>query len=331
MIRAILDKPRTRSVKEIKAELDLQKQMEEAALERSNIAKALLAIQHSLDQIAPAVSKMEPVLASLEPIVNDLSAWRPGVDTAIGQLRADLSDMRAQLEKIALGSAGVGKAGDPPSSATADAPVLDSGLAGDGHGKISHCETSQTRASPFVGSLLPTPVPANGMFRPPFPTVPRSNPLESGGHHSIGRGTAPTVDCPEFDGDNPTGWRMKCEAYFRIWAIDPGIWVDTAVVKFTGAAALWLEWSHVHIKYNSWDLFVASVLDKFGRSEFQQLLRKFSRLKQTGSVLEYAEQFNVAMHSLLAHHGSWDPLFFTTHFLDGLRHEIKVAVMFHRP
>lgn len=74
-----------------------------------------------------------------------------------------------------------------------------------------------------------------------------------------------------------------------------------------------------------------SFLEKFGRSEFQHLLQKFSKLKQTGSVLEYAEKFNVVMHSLLAHHSSWDPLFFTTQFLEGLAHDIKVAVMLHRP
>lgn len=37
------------------------------------------------------------------------------------------------------------------------------------------------------------------------------------------------------------------------------------------------------------------------------------------------------MNSLLAHHGSWDPLFFTIHFLEGLHHDIKIAVMLHRP
>ena len=60
------------------------------------------------------------------------------------------------------------------------------------------------------------------------------------------------------------------------------------------------------------------------------MLRKFSCLKQTGMVLEYAEQFNLVMHSLLAHHSSWDPLFFTTQFLDGLQYDIKAAVMLHR-
>lgn len=103
------------------------------------------------------------------------------------------------------------------------------------------------------------------------------------------------------------------------------------IVNFTGAAALWLEWSRTHLKVTSWEEFCSAVLDKFGRSEFQHLLRKFSKLRQEGFVLEYAEQFNVAMHSLLAHHSSWDPMFFTTQFIDGLAHEIKVAVMLHRP
>lgn len=103
------------------------------------------------------------------------------------------------------------------------------------------------------------------------------------------------------------------------------------MVYFTGAAALWLEWSQTHVKFPQWEYFVAAVLEKFGRSEFQHLVRKFSRLKQTGSVLEYAEQFNIAMHSLLAHHKSWDPLFFTTQFLDGLNSDIMAAVILHRP
>uniref|UniRef100_A0A8R7V186 Retrotransposon gag domain-containing protein n=1 Tax=Triticum urartu TaxID=4572 RepID=A0A8R7V186_TRIUA len=109
------------------------------------------------------------------------------------------------------------------------------------------------------------------------------------------------------------------------------MWIDTAVINFTGAAALWLEWSQAHVRSHNWDQFVAVVLEKFGRTEYQRLLRKFSKLKQSGSVLEYAEEFNVAMHSLLAHHSSWDPLLFTTHFIDGLHSEIKVAVMLHRP
>lgn len=36
------------------------------------------------------------------------------------------------------------------------------------------------------------------------------------------------------------------------------------------------------------------------------------------------------MHSLLAHHSSWNPVFFVTQFVDGLRSNIRLVVL-HRP
>uniref|UniRef100_A0A453DKY0 Retrotransposon gag domain-containing protein n=1 Tax=Aegilops tauschii subsp. strangulata TaxID=200361 RepID=A0A453DKY0_AEGTS len=37
------------------------------------------------------------------------------------------------------------------------------------------------------------------------------------------------------------------------------------------------------------------------------------------------------MHNLTAHHMSWEPAFFITHFFDGLLKEIRAAVLLHRP
>lgn len=111
--------------------------------------------------------------------------------------------------------------------------------------------------------------------------IPLPNPLETGSGSGVQYGRLGTsrVECPAFDGENPTGWKIHCEACFRIGAVDQTVWVDTAVVNFTGAAALWLEWSQAHVRCQNWDQFVASVLEKSGRTEFQQLLRKFSKLK----------------------------------------------------
>ena len=52
---ASLAQIRFRSLSRNMADLDLKRQMEEAAAERSNIAQALLGIQGTLDQIAPSV------------------------------------------------------------------------------------------------------------------------------------------------------------------------------------------------------------------------------------------------------------------------------------
>ena len=70
---------------------------------------------------------------------------------------------------------------------------------------------------------------------------------------------------------------------------------------------------------------------KFGREEFQGVVRQFNKLKQMGSVSSYAEKFNELMHQLYAHHSSWNSEFFVTQFLDGLKPEIQAAVLLHRP
>jgi hypothetical protein len=73
------------------------------------------------------------------------------------------------------------------------------------------------------------------------------------------------------------------------------------------------------------------VCDKSGRREFEQLLWQFSRLRQTHTIAEYVTQFNTAMNCLIAHHKSWDPLYFVNKFVDGLHADIWVIVMVQQP
>ena len=60
-------------------------------------------------------------------------------------------------------------------------------------------------------------------------------------------------------------------------------------------------------------------------------MRQFNRLKQTGSVTEYAEKFTQFMHNLMAHYESWEISYFITHFVDGLQKEIRAAIVLHHP
>lgn len=80
-----------------------------------------------------------------------------------------------------------------------------------------------------------------------------------------------------------------------------------------------------------WEAFADAVCAQFGRAEFQRHLREFNRLKQTGSVAEFTERFNDLRHNLLAHHNSWDLVYFVIQFIDGLSREIRYAVILHRP
>lgn len=42
-------------------------------------------------------------------------------------------------------------------------------------------------------------------------------------------------------------------------------------------------------------------------------------------------RFEEMKHHLLAHNPGFDPVYFTTKFLDGLHYEIRVGVVLHRP
>lgn len=151
-----------------------------------------------------------------------------------------------------------------------------------------------------------------------------------GGGHSY-YGGAPRVDCPQFDGVGPRAWKLKCETYFRVSGISPEVRVGVAVLQFVGSALIWLQSTRAHEEFLGWTEFSEAVCVKFGREEFQGLVRQFNRLKQTGSVSSYAEKFCELMHNLHAHHTSWNTEFSVTQFIDGLRADIRSAVIMHRP
>lgn len=54
-------------------------------------------------------------------------------------------------------------------------------------------------------------------------------------------------------------------------------------------------------------------------------------LRQNGSVLDYMHRFEELMHNILAHNSGFDPVYFTTQFLEGLKPEIRAGVMLHQP
>ena len=81
----------------------------------------------------------------------------------------------------------------------------------------------------------------------------------------------------------------------------------------------------------SWDELCAALSGKFGREQYQFHLRQFRTLRQSSTVHRYMLQFEELMHQLLAHNPSVDSVFFTTQFLEGLRHEIRASVVLHPP
>uniref|UniRef100_A0ACD5Z343 Uncharacterized protein n=1 Tax=Avena sativa TaxID=4498 RepID=A0ACD5Z343_AVESA len=310
---------------------------------KEQLAALVTAIHEQTAKLDGISGKMETVeakavsLEEIKPALIDLALWKPKVDQAVDALQADLGDLRLTLDRLAndrlAHSAPNPSTAPPPASPSEWRPDLRVDLAraqpGDDerHGPVGHRIDTKNRGS--VMGPLPHTTPAKGTYAYQVPESYQLTPRD--GRDGRERGKTPRVDCPGFNGEGPLEWKIKCESYFRVCRIDGELWVDTAVVYFIGEAALWLQWTNAHIVAVSWEDFVSSVCEKFGRREFEQLLRQFSRLRQTGTVAEYAVQFNAAMNCLIAHHQSWDPLYFVTKFVDGLRSDIRVVVMVQQP
>jgi hypothetical protein len=141
----------------------------------------------------------------------------------------------------------------------------------------------------------------------------------------------PQLDFPKFNGTNPKYWVQQCVTYFDLYDIPPENWVKLATINFSGTAAFWMQTVELNLKKCSWDHLCQLVIDRFDRDQFNHFIRQFFHAKQTGSVPEYVTLFDELMHQLLAHDPLINPAILTGRFIDGLKSDIRAAVLLHRP
>ena len=68
------------------------------------------------------------------------------------------------------------------------------------------------------------------------------------------------------------------------------------------------------------------VLDRFGRDQYELLIRRLFHIRQSGAVQEYAYRFTSLVDKLIAYGKTTDPLFYALCFIDGLRDDIRYVV-----
>lgn len=322
----------------------------------------------ALADLTSAIAALTAKIDDIHPVVLEFQGWRPAIERSAEELRAEVGDLRAQLLDKGKAAEPPATSHIPPTTGLPQAPLLPQAQpqhqaplllqpppvrladlppipghvtdasfprlgehlqapGGDGHGPNGHGWTTLHRGmSP--GERTPRAPPVTGTHDSQF--LPgESSFFWDRNYHRFP--PPPRFDFPLFDGDGPRAWRLKCEAYFRVCTLSPDTWVSCAAMYFIDGALSWLQSTKAHLVYTDWNTFAEAVCVQFGREEFQSLLRQFNRLKQTGSVTEYAEKFTQFMHNLMAHHESWEPSYFITHFVDGLQKEIRAAVVLHRP
>lgn len=141
----------------------------------------------------------------------------------------------------------------------------------------------------------------------------------------------PPMTCPKFDGENPQMWKSNCEQYFDIYGINPMHWVKVATLNFSGNATFWLQSIRSQIMGITWQTLCDLICARFTRDIQEALIRKWFHAQQNSTVTEYVEQFDSIMHQLMAYDSALTPVYFVTKFIEGLRDDVRGAVMLQRP
>lgn len=108
-------------------------------------------------------------------------------------------------------------------------------------------------------------------------------------------------------------------------------WAQYATLHFNGNAALWLQTYEAQHSIDGWVELCLAVERKFGKDLYHNYMRELLNLKQLGSVQEYYEKFESSMHKVLVHNNSYDDVFFVNRFVDGLKSDVRAAIMLHKP
>lgn len=124
---------------------------------------------------------------------------------------------------------------------------------------------------------------------------------------------------------------MRCEHYFDVNNTFPGLWVRIATIYFSGRAASWLRSTKAHVRFPIWENFCVAMSNKFDRDQHEVLIRQMDSIKQIGSVWEYYEKFDELMNQLLVYDPLLNMRYLTHRFTEGLRREIRNAVLLQRP
>ncbi|KAK4280771.1 hypothetical protein QN277_012349 [Acacia crassicarpa] len=135
------------------------------------------------------------------------------------------------------------------------------------------------------------------------------------------------LELPLFDGEDPLGWIFRVERYFAVCGVSHQDKMDTAVVGLEGKAVTWFQWLEARTPVKSWPELKTEIIERFhckqAGDEYEQLMA----LRQTGSVTEFREQFELISAPL--ENASEDVLIGA--FMNGLNEEVRCDVKLMHP
>lgn len=117
----------------------------------------------------------------------------------------------------------------------------------------------------------------------------------------------------------------------EFYRVPPSMWVKLASMHIDHPAARWLPSVEAKLQSCTWAEFSKLLLARFGREHHELLVCQFLNIRQSSLVSEYIERFAALVDQLAAYESRVDPLYFTMRFIDGLRDDLRAAVLIQRP
>jgi hypothetical protein len=115
-----------------------------------------------------------------------------------------------------------------------------------------------------------------------------------------------------------------------MYGVDQLVWVHVTSMHFQGPAACWLQSVNHRIRATTWTKICSWIHERFGRDRHESLIRQLFHIKQLTSVQDYIDKFVELVDQLVAYESPYQR-YYTAHFVDGLKDEIKSVILIQCP
>lgn len=121
------------------------------------------------------------------------------------------------------------------------------------------------------------------------------------------------------------GWIVKVERFFRLNPIREEEKLDAVVIALEDRALNWYQWWEEEAEVLSWEEFKRAVICRFQPGLVQNPLGPLLSIRQTGSVMEYRERFELMIAPLRRD----ERVMLESIFLNRLKEEIQAELNLH--
>lgn len=127
-----------------------------------------------------------------------------------------------------------------------------------------------------------------------------------------------------FNGEDVFGWTNQVEGHFQFKEMSDAEKLQAVMVAMEGKALTWYKWWKFCAQNPTWDDFKSAVIQRFQPSMLQSPFELLLSLKQTGTVEEYRDQFELYAGPLKYTKPVYLKVIFSKGLKEGIRDELKL-------